>query len=41
MSHKIEIIAEGLQFPEGPAFDLERNLWCVELKGEGLVAFDG
>jgi gluconolactonase len=25
-------IAEGLQFPEGPVFDENGNLWCVELR---------
>ncbi len=37
MTNKIEIVAEGLNFPEGPAFDPQGNLWCVELKGGNLV----
>lgn len=35
----VEVIAEGLSFPEGPAFDSQNGLWCVELKGEALVHF--
>jgi len=34
---KLNILAEGLQFPEGPAFDSQGTLWAVELKGGGLV----
>lgn len=30
-------IATGLRFPEGPAFDRQGNLWCVEQKGASLV----
>ena len=29
MSHRV--VAEGLQFPEGPAFDREGNLYVVEI----------
>ncbi|GAB4048640.1 SMP-30/gluconolactonase/LRE family protein [Spirosoma litoris] len=32
----IRVLAEGLRFPEGPAFDAHGNLWCVEQEGEGL-----
>lgn len=32
----MNIIAEGLRFPEGPAFAPDGSLWCVELKGGGL-----
>ncbi|QDK77128.1 SMP-30/gluconolactonase/LRE family protein [Spirosoma sp. KCTC 42546] len=32
----IRVLAEGLRFPEGPAFDTNGNLWCVEQEGEGL-----
>ena len=32
----IHVLAEGLRFPEGPAFDAAGNLWCVEQEGEGL-----
>jgi gluconolactonase len=31
------ILAEGLNFPEGPAFDQKGRLWFVELKG-GIIA---
>lgn len=31
------LLAEGLRFPEGPAFAPDGSLWCVELKGGGLV----
>lgn len=31
------ILAEGLNFPEGPAFAPNGELWCVELKGGNLV----
>ncbi len=31
------VIARGLAFPEGPLFDAEGNLWCVEMKGGGLA----
>ncbi len=30
---KHEIVAEGLKFPEGPAFDREGNLYIVEIMG--------
>lgn len=33
----IELLAEGLHFPEGPAFAADGSLWAVELKGESLV----
>jgi len=36
----IEILATGLAFPEGPAFDSLGTLWCVELKGGNLVRFE-
>ena len=32
----IRVLADGLRFPEGPAFDADGNLWCVEQEGEGL-----
>ena len=34
MKHRV--IAEGLQFPEGPAFDREGNLYVVEIAGGQL-----
>ena len=37
---EVAILAEGLSFPEGPAFDAKGRLWAVELKGEALVCLD-
>jgi gluconolactonase len=37
--YPIDILAEDLQFPEGPAFDAKGNLWFVELKGEGIAKY--
>ena len=34
---QVDIILEGLAFPEGPAFASDGSLWCVELKGERVV----
>ncbi len=34
--NSIRVLANGLRFPEGPAFDTDGNLWCVEQEGEGL-----
>lgn len=34
------VLASGLRFPEGPAFDPDGNLWCVELLGGTLVRID-
>lgn len=34
------VIARGLAFPEGPLFDAEGDLWCVEMKGGGLARLD-
>jgi len=34
------VIARGLAFPEGPLFDAEGHLWCVEMKGGGLARLD-
>lgn len=31
----------GLNFPEGPVFDFEGNLWFVEIKGGNLSCWDG
>lgn len=31
------VLASGLAFPEGPAFDRDGTLWCVEAKGASLV----
>ena len=37
LSEKPRVLAAGLAFPEGPLFDGRGGLWCVELKGGGLV----
>jgi gluconolactonase len=34
------VIARGLAFPEGPLFDAQGDLWCVEMKGGGLARLD-
>lgn len=39
--NEVSILAEGLAFPEGPAFDSKGRLWAVELKGEALVCLEG
>lgn len=36
-----ETIISGLNFPEGPVFDFEGNLWFVEIKGGNLSRWDG
>jgi gluconolactonase len=28
---RFEVLAEGLDFPEGPAFDAQGNVWCTEV----------
>lgn len=33
----IRVLADGLDFPEGPAFDAAGDLWCTELKAGNLV----
>ena len=35
----MKLLAEQLNFPEGPAFAPDGSLWCVELKGGNLVRF--
>ncbi len=37
----VRILAEGLDFPEGPAFDSQSRLWFVELKGGNICRLDG
>ena len=37
---KVELLAEGLDFPEGPAFAPNGELWCVELMGGNLVRWN-
>lgn len=34
---EVKVLASGLAFPEGPAFDLRGGLWCTELEGGNLV----
>lgn len=34
---EVVVLADGLDFPEGPAFDLAGTLWAVEVKGGGLI----
>ena len=36
----VETLCTGLRFPEGPAFDQNGVLWCVELQGGALVSWD-
>lgn len=38
--NEVRVLAGGLRFPEGPAFDEQGRLWCVEQEGEGLVCRD-
>lgn len=39
MKARIEIIADGLMFPEGPAFGRDGSLWAVELQGACLIKY--
>jgi len=34
-------IISDLNFPEGPVFDFDGNLWFVEIKGGNLSCWDG
>jgi gluconolactonase len=36
----LEVLASGLDFPEGPLFDASGNLWCVEMKAGRLACLD-
>jgi gluconolactonase len=38
---KVVVLAEGLNFPEGPAFDPQGRLWCTELSAGNLIRLDG
>jgi gluconolactonase len=38
---KIDTIISDLNFPEGPVFDFEGNLWFVEIKGGNLSRWNG
>lgn len=33
----VDVLASGLNFPEGPAFDPQGGLWCTELQSGNLV----
>lgn len=37
---EIIVLATGLDFPEGPAFDPKGRLWCTELSGGNIVLID-
>lgn len=36
-----KLLISGLQFPEGPVFDQNGNLWFVEIKGGNLSCWNG
>lgn len=36
-----QVLATGLQFPEGPAFDGGGALWCVKLQSGSLTSLSG
>ncbi|MCK9412497.1 MAG: SMP-30/gluconolactonase/LRE family protein [Prolixibacteraceae bacterium] len=38
---EFQTIISGLNFPEGPVFDFDGNLWFVEIKGGNLSRWDG
>lgn len=38
--NSVHVLATGLRFPEGPTFDEDGCLWCVEQEGEGLFCRD-
>lgn len=38
---RIRVLVDGLDFPEGPAFDAAGDLWCTELKAGNLVRWRG
>lgn len=38
---EFKTIISGLNFPEGPVFDFEGNLWFVEIKGGNLSRWNG
>lgn len=41
MRRTVNTIATQLEFPEGPVFDFDGNLWFVEIKGGNLACWDG
>ncbi|GAB2767288.1 hypothetical protein GCM10027275_06990 [Rhabdobacter roseus] len=38
-SERVQVLASGLAFPEGPVFAKDGSLWGVELQGQSLVQF--
>jgi gluconolactonase len=40
-SGRIDVLASGLDFPEGPAFDPQGVLWCTELNAGNLIRWEG
>jgi len=41
MKKEFKTLLSGLNFPEGPVFDFDGNLWFVEIKGGNLSRWDG
>ncbi len=39
MKNKFNVLVKGIDFPEGPYFDKQNNLWCVELQGGNLIKY--
>jgi gluconolactonase len=37
MTPRLSVLADGLDFPEGPAFDAAGDLWCVEMRAGRLA----
>lgn len=37
MTSRLTVLADGLDFPEGPAFDAAGDLWCVEMRAGRLA----
>lgn len=37
MTPRLSVLADGLDFPEGPAFDPAGDLWCVEMRAGRLA----
>src|SRR5581483_6154142 len=36
---RVRVLMDGLEFPEGPAFDPAGALWCAEIRGGNLVRY--
>ncbi|MCK4602367.1 MAG: hypothetical protein KAU28_07860, partial [Phycisphaerae bacterium] len=41
MNENVQVLADDLAFPEGPAFGPQGALWCVELQGGGMARWRG